>query len=687
MTMEEPAYSAFLSHASADREKAEAICASLEERGLRCWVAPRDVRAGREFGEEIIHGIENSRCLVLVLSEAANQSIYVRREVERAVSKRKPVFPVRIEDVLPSPSLELFVSSTHWIDAWSGPLVGHASKLADELKNPDVLQEARMFSSQAYRRKRLPAWIGMGLAFLALVTAIVVGVSIALRNEISRHSPADATRIAAKAMEIDPSGVGKDSFEVAIKPLARDPSKLVLAVRVIKPPTTTPGSVGLTGAMIEYALDGGSSFERLGPLMQDQAESSPYQSQDELRRARSVTIRIRGIMGQKLGPFTYAVDGAAAGIAAVTREGGDEPLKELVSLVNEQMKVKVGDLLPVARCLWVGTDPANPALRIPVAGLEEQLAAAEQRNRHWRDAIANIPVLPGKPTYARIEFLDGSRTPVETFLPPSPGSGRTGLGVQAREPGGPELYVLPKSGFSPAGGRGEYIPALWIEASEVRYSFDDGGGIPAQRMDHTYGVGHSFSIEEPLRPGTLRLEVTWADGRPDSTFHYPLPDPSAVLLENAMMHFERREKDLVAVRFLSAKEPPAGKEEAYRARERVRKMVSALRTNFRAPDDPVLRIGITKEFGGGPDEDSWLAVAGLHYGTTAGQLTGSIPGPVTPEDLLQDRKLDDETFFRLDLPADTPGFYYKFRFRDGSESTETRLRIEEAELPLPPAAD
>lgn len=68
-------------------------------------------------------------------------------------------------------------------------------------------------------------------------------------------------------------------------------------------------------------------------------------------------------------------------------------------------------------------------------------------------------------------------------------------------------------------------------------------------------------------------------------------------------------------------------------------------------------------------------------------LTESMPGPITPEDLLQDRTLDDKTFFRIDLPADTPGFYYNFRFRDGSESTETRLRIEDAQPPLPLSAD
>jgi hypothetical protein len=100
--------SAFISHAKGDAKKAQEIAASLEERGLKCWIAPRDVRAGRSYGDEIITGIENSRSFVLVLSRASNDSAFVAREVERAVSKKKPIFAIRVANVEPSPSLELF---------------------------------------------------------------------------------------------------------------------------------------------------------------------------------------------------------------------------------------------------------------------------------------------------------------------------------------------------------------------------------------------------------------------------------------------------------------------------------------------------------------------------------------------------------------------------------------------------
>jgi hypothetical protein len=112
----------FISHSSADKPLADEVCAQLERRGLSCWIAPRDIDPGKDYGEEIILGIENCVATVLLLSESANQSIFVRKEIERAVSKLKPVFPVRVRNVEPSKGLELFISSSHWIDAWQPPM-------------------------------------------------------------------------------------------------------------------------------------------------------------------------------------------------------------------------------------------------------------------------------------------------------------------------------------------------------------------------------------------------------------------------------------------------------------------------------------------------------------------------------------------------------------------------------------
>src|SRR5438552_3666559 len=62
----------FLSYSSKDKLTADAACAALEARGLRCWVAPRDIVPGKEWGAAIIEGIEQSRSMVLLFSANAN---------------------------------------------------------------------------------------------------------------------------------------------------------------------------------------------------------------------------------------------------------------------------------------------------------------------------------------------------------------------------------------------------------------------------------------------------------------------------------------------------------------------------------------------------------------------------------------------------------------------------------------
>jgi formylmethanofuran:tetrahydromethanopterin formyltransferase len=78
---------AFVSHASEDAAIAASTMGYPERNGVSCWIAPRDVTPGGDYAAEILLGIETSATFVLVLSEHANESIFVKCEVERAVSK------------------------------------------------------------------------------------------------------------------------------------------------------------------------------------------------------------------------------------------------------------------------------------------------------------------------------------------------------------------------------------------------------------------------------------------------------------------------------------------------------------------------------------------------------------------------------------------------------------------------
>lgn len=106
----------FISHSSVDAATAMEICGLLEKNRIECFIAPRDIRSGREYAEEIINGIDRSSAMVLLMSEAANASPHVLREVERAVSKKIPVLVCKLEEVELSKSLEYFLMTHQWIN-------------------------------------------------------------------------------------------------------------------------------------------------------------------------------------------------------------------------------------------------------------------------------------------------------------------------------------------------------------------------------------------------------------------------------------------------------------------------------------------------------------------------------------------------------------------------------------------
>ena len=78
------AHDVFISFSKEDKAIADAACAIVEARCIRCWIAPRDVQPGIPYPQSIMEGIRGSCVLVLILSTRSNTSIHVMREVERS---------------------------------------------------------------------------------------------------------------------------------------------------------------------------------------------------------------------------------------------------------------------------------------------------------------------------------------------------------------------------------------------------------------------------------------------------------------------------------------------------------------------------------------------------------------------------------------------------------------------------
>jgi hypothetical protein len=220
----------FISHAGEDDSVAADVCRLLELDGVRCWLAPRDIHPRRPSGAQTIDAIESASAMVLVLSTSANASVFVANEVERAVSKGKTVIVLRVEPVRPSPALELFVSRSQWIDAWTPPLEEPVQVLGSAIRNllgmpARPVKALRAESGSGSRRLVVSGRsLGVGIAAVATV-ALVAGllffasrgpapvasrspVAAASATTLASHSPS-VTRSISPIVSTTPQSTGR----------------------------------------------------------------------------------------------------------------------------------------------------------------------------------------------------------------------------------------------------------------------------------------------------------------------------------------------------------------------------------------------------------------------------------------------------------------------------------------------
>lgn len=131
----------FISHSSKDKQTSDMICRYLENAGISCWMAPRDIAPGQDWAEAIVDAISHSQIMLLVFSSHANDSTQINREISVASEEKIPIVPFRIEDVQPSKKLRYYLSTPHWLDALPPPAEDHFDYLAKSILRflPDTL--------------------------------------------------------------------------------------------------------------------------------------------------------------------------------------------------------------------------------------------------------------------------------------------------------------------------------------------------------------------------------------------------------------------------------------------------------------------------------------------------------------------------------------------------------------------
>jgi hypothetical protein len=101
-------YSCFISYPSKDDGFVHRLHADLQDKGVRCWFAPHDMKSGAKILDTLDEAIRLRDKVLLVLSEASIASDWVEDEVTKAFAEERQrggvvLFPVHLDDAVFDP--------------------------------------------------------------------------------------------------------------------------------------------------------------------------------------------------------------------------------------------------------------------------------------------------------------------------------------------------------------------------------------------------------------------------------------------------------------------------------------------------------------------------------------------------------------------------------------------------------
>lgn len=88
----------FISYSSKDKELVEIILQKFSDLPVEIWRAPESITPGMNYAREIPKAIKESVLFVLMLSKNSQESIWVEKEVDTAVSNKVDVIPFQLDE-------------------------------------------------------------------------------------------------------------------------------------------------------------------------------------------------------------------------------------------------------------------------------------------------------------------------------------------------------------------------------------------------------------------------------------------------------------------------------------------------------------------------------------------------------------------------------------------------------------
>ena len=131
--MNETEHYVLISHSTQNAAVANLICHRLEEAGIRCWIAPRDIHT-IDWADSIMEALKMIDVFVLVMSGESLVSREVEKEVARATDICEYILPFRVDNTEVNDTMQYHLGPFHWMDATTPPLEQRVQELVSRIQ-------------------------------------------------------------------------------------------------------------------------------------------------------------------------------------------------------------------------------------------------------------------------------------------------------------------------------------------------------------------------------------------------------------------------------------------------------------------------------------------------------------------------------------------------------------------------
>lgn len=125
---------AFISYSSAQMDFAHKIWSSMQNDGVKTWIAPESIPTGSNYLCEIPKAISSARLVLLLLTEEAQRSRWVQKEVGSAIGAGKILLPMQLYQFPLTPELSFLLEGEQIHPLWKEESTQHISVILQEIR-------------------------------------------------------------------------------------------------------------------------------------------------------------------------------------------------------------------------------------------------------------------------------------------------------------------------------------------------------------------------------------------------------------------------------------------------------------------------------------------------------------------------------------------------------------------------